>query len=386
MIAGELLESPEDIYAIIEARGEGGFAALWVAERASDGQRVVVKELSLEKLKDWKALELFEREARALKALDHPNIPRYVEFFARTENGALDPRELSENPGARLYLVQELVPGRDIAEMIQAGASVTTQEVHDILKQALSVLEYLHGLNPALIHRDIHPRNLIVSDDGTVHLIDFGAIQHRLHFADEFGSTSVGTFGYIPLEQSMGQAKPASDLYALGMTILTLLTGRNPSEMPIVEHTGVVNLGALAVPASLRPVILGMVQPIAGQRFQSAADALSVLANPNQAIVRGQNTRAVQPKVPTPLWARGLFHTFFWLSLVAAIYIYVFSFDDFSETELVQVSGMWLLPMTFGLAGFFFSGSKNPVSKSVLFTFLAAAMLVFFFAAIFPAL
>ncbi len=386
MNPGYLLESPKDTYTIVGARGEGGFAALWVAERASDGQRVIVKELSLEKLKDWKALELFEREARALKALNHPNIPAYVEFFARTENGAVDPSQLAENPGARLYLVQELVPGRDIAEMIQGGASISTEEAHEILRQALSVLEYLHGLNPPLIHRDIHPRNLIVSDENMVYLIDFGAIQHRLHLGDEFGSTSVGTFGYIPLEQSMGQAKPASDLYALGMTILTLLTGRSPSDMPIVEHTGVVNLGALKIPSPLRPVLLGMVQPIAGQRFQSATEALAVLANPNQAVIRGQNMRADRPVVPTATWARVLFHASFWLSLVAAIYIYVFSFDDFSETELVQVSGMWLMPMAFGAAGFLFSGTKNPVSKAVVVMFLAAGALVFFFTAIFPGL
>jgi len=156
--------------------------------------------------------------------------------------------------------------------------------------------------------------------------------------------------------------------------------------MPIVEHTGVVNLGALEIPAPLRPVLLGMVQPIAGQRFQSATEALAVLANPNQGMIRGQNTTTRRPVVPTAMWARVLFHACFWLSLVAAIYIYVFSFDDFSETELVQVSGMWLMPMTFGGAGFFFSGTKNPVSKAAITAFLAAGALVFFFAAIFPAL
>ncbi|MEZ4462244.1 MAG: serine/threonine-protein kinase [bacterium] len=384
MKIGELLESRADIYEIVEERGAGGFAQLWVARRSSDGQAVVIKELRLDKLGDWKALELFEREAKALKGLSHPKIPDYVEFFARTDDAVVDPRKLSEHDGARLYLVQELVSGQDLNERLKSGPPMDKAEVVDVLRQILDVLGYLHALNPPMIHRDIHPRNIIVSDDGVAHLIDFGAIQDQMRFGDEFGSTSVGTFGFIPLEQSMGQARPASDLYALGMTILTVMTGRNPSEMPLDEATGAVDLAALNVSPELRPALQGMTQPIAGQRFQSAAEAIAALDKPQTAMEPAK--RNVPAVVPTPLAIRILFHAAFWPSLVSAVYIYVFAFDSFSETELVQVSAMWLLPMVFGGTGFFVTGSKNPFAKAVLTTILAAAGMVVFFGAIFPAL
>lgn len=384
---GDVVQSPNDAYRVVRRRGAGGFSEVWVAARVSDGRHVILKELRLEKLKDWKSLELFEREARVLQGLKHPGIPEYLEFFARTTAGPVEPSALSEDPGARLCLVQELVPGRDFSEILGAGAPLEPVFVENIFRQALQVLVYLHGLNPPVIHRDLHPRNLVVSDDGQLHVIDFGAIQDRLLMGDEFGSTSVGTFGYIPMEQAMGQARPASDLFALGMSMVTLITGRSPSEMPFEESTGAVDLAALEIPQRWRPVLEGMVQPIVGKRLASASRALELLNNPSQHRVASAPSAGVQrPTIPVSPWAKWVFRLAFFGALGAAGFIYLLNFNNFSETELVNMAPFWVVPAVFGFSGFLYSGGPHPVVRALVTALVSIAVLVFFFSAIFPGL
>jgi serine/threonine protein kinase len=110
----------------------------------------------------------------------------------------------------------------------------------------------LHARVPPVLHRDIKPANVILRPDGAPALVDFGAVRTVFRTAEEGGSTVVGTFGYMPFEQYMGQASPASDLYALGATLLHLITGRGPSEFATGD-------GVVAVPADLPggPVLRG---------------------------------------------------------------------------------------------------------------------------------
>src|SRR6185503_314055 len=110
--------------------------------------------------------------------------------------------------------------------------------------ELLGVLDYLHSRVPPVLHRDIKPANLIVRPDGSIARVDFGAVRNVFRSPDEDGSTVVGTHGYMPYEQYMGQASPASDLYALGATLLHLITGRGPSEFATRD-------GAVEVPADL---------------------------------------------------------------------------------------------------------------------------------------
>ncbi|MEO0868905.1 MAG: protein kinase, partial [Cyanobacteria bacterium J06642_11] len=91
-------------------------------------------------------------------------------------------------------------------------------------------LDYLHGLNPPIIHRDVKPQNIIWSQNGRIFLVDFGAVQTVYQNTIAFSSTVVGTFGYMAPEQFRGQAYPTTDLYGLGTTLLALLTHQNPGE------------------------------------------------------------------------------------------------------------------------------------------------------------
>ncbi|MEZ0372813.1 MAG: serine/threonine protein kinase [Candidatus Sericytochromatia bacterium] len=183
------------------------------------GETVIVKRLNMGQISDWKAMELFEREARMLQSLQHPRIPRLLDFFHE------------QNPeGVVLTMVMEHIAGPTLAERLDGGWRPPEAEVLEIARQGLELLKWLHGRQPTALHRDIKPSNLIWTDTGELYLIDFGAVKEL--FISKGSSTVIGTFGYMAPEQFIGQSVPASDLYGLGATLLHLLAGRAPAEIP----------------------------------------------------------------------------------------------------------------------------------------------------------
>lgn len=364
--AGLWLQGERGRYQLERPLGEGGFGHAWAAT-AEDGTPVVVKQLRLQRMDDWKALELFEREAAVLASVAHPSIPRHLEFF--TEGGT----SLS---------VYVRVEGRSLQEHIDAGSVMDGATLTALLDALLEVLEYLHGLQPPVIHRDIKPANVIVDPHGRPHLVDFGAIKNHMRE----GSTTVGTFGYFPMEQMMGQSRPASDLYALGMTILVAATRVPPEDMPTSEQTGKVELPILA--SGLPPntfVALGrMLEPIVGQRVQSASEVRAMLRDPGRALVpRGSTALAPVSRRDVTL-ANVCIAT----SGAAAAGIYLVFFDALSETVLVQVSALWIGPLLFGVALAILArqGVEHPKSKAAAIAGVGLFALIVFFFAIFPAL
>jgi serine/threonine protein kinase len=151
-------------------------------------------------------------------------LPRYVTHF--------------EEAGS-LFLALERVEGSTLAEL---RGRLSEADVHRFLADASDVLDYLHGRAPPIVHRDVKPSNVIRRPDGRFVLVDFGSVQHRLR--PEGGSTVVGTFGYMAPEQFQGRAMPATDVYAVAATALSVLTGTDPEALP---HKGL----ALDVPAAL---------------------------------------------------------------------------------------------------------------------------------------
>jgi len=200
-----------------------------------------VKALELSHLEKWKKVELFEREARVLKALNHDRIPRYVDCFDRQQEGE-----------TRFFLVQEYIPGSNLLAKTEEGWRGTEEEVRAIGARVLRILAYIHSLRPAIIHRDINPRNLIQREDGEVFLVDFGGVQDALRLKVDGSSTVIGTLGYVPLEQYMGKATVRSDYYAFAATLLFLLTHRSPADFPL---TGM-KIDLSEVPGQSREVAL----------------------------------------------------------------------------------------------------------------------------------
>ena len=220
-------------YRIQRVLGRGGFGRTYLA--ADDrrfGELCVLKEFAPSNQSDpvvaQKLRELFQREATILHKLDHPQIPQFFAVFE--EDG-------------RLFIAQEFINGKTCWRVLQErqkrGVAFTEVEILHWLKHLLRVLDYLHSQN--IVHRDIAPDNIMLpKGSNTPILIDFGVVkQAATHF---YGlstinpdgliqaSVSVGKFGYAPYEQiRMGQCSPKSDLYALAVTAVVLLTGKSPN-------------------------------------------------------------------------------------------------------------------------------------------------------------
>ncbi|MEA5542616.1 protein kinase [Limnoraphis robusta Tam1] len=219
------LHQPNDIiaerYRIVTPLGEGGMGITYEAEDLTNYQRVALKAVSLRQAQDWKILELFEREAKVLSHLNHPGIPKYLDYFHQ-----------DTDEDRQFYLIRELVSGDSLTAWVEKGWHPTEAEIKQITIKILEIISYLHQLNPPIIHRDIKPQNIIRQADGNVFLVDFGAVQDIYRNTISFSGTFVGTIGYMPPEQLRGKAYPASDLYSLGGTLLYLLTHRSPDELP----------------------------------------------------------------------------------------------------------------------------------------------------------
>lgn len=238
---------------------------------------VVIKELHLSTLDDWKRLELFEREARTLAHLQHPQVPRLLDFFRNPD-------------GTSLYLVVEKVAGQSLLARLEAGWRPSEALVLDLATQLLEILVYLHSLQPPVVHRDIKPSNILMDEHDQVYLVDFGAAQQMLH--PEGGRTVVGTFGYMAPEQFGGQATPASDLYGVGATLLHVLSGRIPSDIPQQDLRFQFQPYVNCSPA-LVSWLEHLLEPSPTQRFASAQMALDAL----RAVRQGRSMAPAQPVV-----------------------------------------------------------------------------------------
>jgi serine/threonine protein kinase len=269
----------DDRYQLIELLGEGGSGSTYRAMRLDDGATVAIKILSLRHLNDWKQLELFEREAKVLAQISHPQIPKYLEYF-----------HVDTPDNRAFYIVQQLAPGRPLTDWVQSGWHATEAEVRDIASQLLEILQYLHHQSPPLIHRDLKPHNIIRNDDGRVFLVDFGTVQDVYRNTLLKGCTVAGTFGYMAPEQFRGLAVPASDLYGLGATILYLLTHRSPADVP-QEQLKLSFRSHINISNHFADWLELMLEPDTSDRFSSADVALSALQK--QSRFRTQNGKKV---------------------------------------------------------------------------------------------
>jgi serine/threonine protein kinase len=252
-------------YEIVRALGRGSFAETLLARDRGANRQVAIKVLHPRAALDLKSFELFSREAAVLRDLRHPAIPAVFDTFRAPYEGA-----------EAAFLVMEFIEGDSLAERIAARRHLDPADALHLFVEMLGVLEYLHTRVPPVLHRDIKPANVIVRPDGSPALVDFGAVRNVFRPAEESGSTIVGTYGYMPYEQLMGQAGPSSDLYALGATFLHLVTGRRPPDF-------MTDAGRLEVPAALpcgeplRSVLVRLLAAAPAERFQSARQARNAL-------------------------------------------------------------------------------------------------------------
>ncbi|MGK7907222.1 MAG: AAA-like domain-containing protein [Synechococcus sp.] len=261
-------------YEIVKQLGAGGFGQTYIAkDRHLPGNPFcVVKKL---KPKEPKVFDLakrkFDDEAKSLYRLgEHDQIPRLLAHFEESGN---------------FYLVEDYVRGHPLARELVEGEPLSQQAAIALLEDILQVLVFVHSQNA--IHRDIKPSNLIRrASDGKIVLIDFGAVKDLQNLGTNGNGASqrsvpIGSPGYTPREQLMGNPHYSSDLYAAGLVCLQALTGLTPNNFPQTPETQEYRCALLKERAVISPglaaILDKMVRQDYRQRYQTAAEALQAV-------------------------------------------------------------------------------------------------------------
>ena len=272
-------------YRIIKTLGQGGFGITYLAEQTGLHRKVAIKEffmkeycerddatsqVSLGTSRGSKDLVArfrgkFVREAQMIAELEHPNIVKIHDVFE--ENGTA-------------YYVMQFLAGESLSERVKSRGVLPEGEALGYIRQIGKALEYVHARK--FLHFDVKPSNILVNESGDAVLIDFGVSKHYDESGSQTSSTPVGiSKGYAPLEQyqqnEISTFTPATDIYALGATLYTLLTGSVPPSASEVNEDGLPALPE-RISKPVRDAIEKAMQPRRKDRPQTVAAFLSLLS------------------------------------------------------------------------------------------------------------
>jgi len=295
-------------YRITEKLGEGGMGAVWKATDATLDRDVAIKVLPADFASDSERLARFEREAKVLASLNHPNIGAIYGFH--------------EANGIR-FLAMELVPGEDLADRLQKG-TVPFSEAVDIARQIAAGLEYAH--ERGIVHRDLKPANIKITPDGTVKVLDFGLAKAVVGDATASGPTStptilptmtsagtaigmiLGTAAYMSPEQARGKpVDKRADIWAFGVVLYEMLAGQRLFDGETVSDTLAavltrpVELNALPkpTPAPLRRLLARCLERDPKARLRDIGEARIALESPTAVEPEASAAAATTQKRPT---------------------------------------------------------------------------------------
>jgi len=256
----------------IEARiSIGSIATSYVGVIPGSRRKYLIKVLHPYLLQDERLRERFLREARVLQELKHPGVVRVIEY--------------GEEDG-KIFIVQEYLEGRNLREILDEKGPLDFGEVRKIALELLNLLAYLHSRG--VLHRDIKPSNVMVLEDGTVKLVDFGLAKPLNRTPITLDGEFVGTPEYTAPELFRGgEESPASDLFSLGATIYEILTGRrafggeNISEvLRAILESDPPRPSRLRkdVPLDLEKLVMRLLRKDPGERPRDAFEALALLS------------------------------------------------------------------------------------------------------------
>jgi serine/threonine protein kinase len=278
--------------------GKGSQGEIHIARddkaKGAEDREVIVKRLMPRGT--WKSFELFEREAKVLSQLRHAGVPRHIATI--------------EEPPGTFNLVMQRAPGDNLRDLV-ARRRLSQLELRDVLIRCLEILDYLHTRSPSVIHRDLKPSNIMRAPDGKISLVDFGGVLDAAR--DRGGSTIVGTYGYMAPEQLHGQVTSATDIYALGATIVALAGGIEPEDVPRKGLRMDLDRHLPSLDPGFRAALTAMTDPDPDKRPQRARDVVALLAKPKPPSRDGRDgrdardARALARREPGALASRHLF-------------------------------------------------------------------------------
>lgn len=252
-------------YEILERIAEGGMSTVYRARRQDDGAIVALKILREQYVADREFIERFTREARAAETLTHPNVVRVLE---------------SGRDGDTYFIVMEYVEGLDLKVHLRRIGRLEAADAERIARAVCDALDYAH--RQGIVHRDVKPQNILLAPDGTVRVADFGIARALAAVTITQTGTVLGSVQYLSPEQARGAGVGrASDLYALGVVLFEMLTGRLPfeGESPIAIalkhlHEAPPSPRSIepTVPRRLEGIVLKAMAKRSEDRYQSARE------------------------------------------------------------------------------------------------------------------
>jgi eukaryotic-like serine/threonine-protein kinase len=270
----------DDRYRLLDRVGSGGMAEVWCAEDLQLGRKVALKLLHRRLSEDAEFVERFRREASSAAGLQHPNV---VAVYDRGEWGGT------------YYIAMEFLEGRSLKQVIREEAPLDTLSAIDVTVQVLRAARFAH--QRGVVHRDIKPHNVIIDAEGRARVTDFGIARAGASDMTETGSI-MGTAQYLSPEQAQGHAvSPQSDLYAIGIVLSELLTGRVPFDgesavtialKQVSEAPAPPSAWNPAVPPELDAIVLHALEKDPGARFASADEFIVALEGTADRIARGE--------------------------------------------------------------------------------------------------
>ena len=271
-------------YRILEPLGSGGFGTVYLAEDTWIDKRVALKVPHRQGLDFGELL----REPRLLASLSHPNIVTVI---------------TAEKQDNVFFIVMEYVPGETLENIIAAKGGLDLATSLDYTCQICNAVEHAH--KQGVLHRDLRPANVFVTEKGLLKVGDFGT--SRILEVAAHGTTVIGSPPYMAPEQFEGRAVFASDLYSLGVTMYQMLTGTLPYDPPAPSDLDRLRRGELAVPLRSRnasvpqiieTIVMRAMAPDVASRYQRAEDLLNDLLNARRELPR--RTPAENPSVSAP--------------------------------------------------------------------------------------
>ncbi len=274
LLAGRVRGLALGQYRVLGPLGKGGMGIVYLAEHVDLGRKVAIKVLNEEQAREKLGLERFFREARAVAALDHPNIVRLHDIT---------------QAGGTYFLVMEFVDGVDLQALLDLSGPLLPERAANYIAQAAAGLRHAHS--KGFVHRDIKPANLILAGDGTVKVLDMGLARSLSTPGDALTATLdedviVGTADYLSPEQALNAHLDArSDIYSLGATLFALLTGRAPFQGSTAQKVAQHQLAATPDVRKARPdvapglaaVAARMMAKLPRDRYQSAHEVILAL-------------------------------------------------------------------------------------------------------------
>jgi serine/threonine protein kinase len=262
-------------YKLLQPLGQGGMGVVYLAEHTLIKRKVAIKVLPHEQALDQLNLDRFYREARAAAALDHPNIVRLY--------------DVGQGGGVH-FLAMEYVDGVNLQTLVERTGPLHFTQAVEYIAQAAAGLQHAH--EKGFVHRDIKPANLMREKTGVVKLLDMGLARSIIDPKDELTATGeaaqaiTGTADFLAPEQALSQPVDArTDIYSLGMTLFSLVTGQPPYQgttaQKLLQHQ-MKKLPPLSqlratVPPALSDVVARMTAKKPGDRYQSAAEVIDAL-------------------------------------------------------------------------------------------------------------